>query len=94
MYNLPEPQNKYDSQFIQKFMQENKNPATVIKEWINDPNWHKHDDKVMYSVASLKIPYSQMVAMMCRLFGSVNTNKFKENWTPLIEETSDGYILN
>ena len=32
--------------------------------------------------------------MMCRLFGFVNTIKFKENWTPLIEAVSDGYILD
>ena len=32
--------------------------------------------------------------MMCHLFGSTNTTKFKEDWTPLIEVASDGYILD
>ena len=48
----------------------------------------------MYSFVSLKIPFSQIAAMMCHLFGSVNTTKFKENWTLLIEAVSDGYILD
>ena len=75
-------------------MQENENPAAVIKEWINDTNQHKSDDKGMYSIASLKIPYSQIAVMLCHIFRSVNTSNFKENRAPLIEEASYGYILN
>ena len=48
----------------------------------------------MYSVISLKSPFSHIAVMMCHLFGSVNMTKFKENWTPLIEATSNGYILD
>lgn len=38
MCHLPPPQKRYDTQFIEKFMQENLNPADLIRERRRDQN--------------------------------------------------------
>lgn len=94
MYHFPLPQKRYDTQFVQKFMHENENPTELIKEWRSDPRKHKHEDRGMYSLASIVSPFSHVTAMMCRSYGYSNTQKFSEEWVPLIEVASDGYIMD
>ena len=48
----------------------------------------------MYSTASLVSPYYYVAAMMCRLFGSPNTSKFSIEWVPLMQATSESYIID
>lgn len=94
MYQRPLPQNKYDKQFTEKFMKENGDLLEVIKGWRRDPNKHKHEDKDMYTIASIVEPYCYIAAMMCRLFGYSNTQKFSDQWVPLIDAASDGYVMD
>jgi len=75
-------------------MQENLNPAKLIKEWRKYPNKHKRDDRGMYSLASLLGSFSEVPTMMCHIFGLANTQKFSEEWVPLIDATSDNYIMD
>ena len=48
----------------------------------------------MYVVSSINAPYCFVVAMICRLFGYENTQKFSDQWEPLIETASDGYVMH
>lgn len=48
----------------------------------------------MYSLDSLVGPYCHIAAIMCRLFGQPNTHKFTIAWVPLVDATSDAYIVD
>jgi len=75
MYHLPQPQKKYDMQF----MQENLNPGKLIREWRRDSKKHKRDDMGMYSLASIVVPFSHISTMLCRLYGCPNTHNSLKN---------------
>lgn len=66
-------------------MKENEDKSKVIKGWRGDSNKHKHEDKVMYVISSITKPYYYIVVMTCRLFGYSNTQKFLDQWVPLID---------
>lgn len=94
MYHLRLSQRKYDTQFIHKLMHENLNPTDLIREWRRDPSKHKLEDTGMYSLAPIVGPFSHVTAMMCHLYGYPNTHKFSQEWVPLIQVVSDGYIMD
>ena len=48
----------------------------------------------MYSVESLASPYCYVMAMMCRLFETVNSEKFSIEMVPLIEASTNSYIMD
>ena len=94
MYHLPAAQKKYDIEFVEKFMQENEHQSKFIRGWRRDPNKNKWGDKGMYVIASINAPYRFVVAMMCRLFGYADTQKFSDQWVPLIEVASNSYVMD
>lgn len=85
MYQFSAAQKKYDNDFIEKFMKENQDQSEVIKGWRRDASKHKRENKGMHSIASLVGPYCYVATMICRLFGYVNTQKFSDQWVPLID---------
>jgi len=48
----------------------------------------------MYVIVSINAPYCFAVAMMCRLFGYEHTEKFSDQWAPLINAASEGYVMD
>ena len=48
----------------------------------------------MYSVESLVSPYCYVAAMMCRLFGTFNSEKFSIEMVSLIEAIVNSYIMD
>ena len=48
----------------------------------------------MYSVESLASPYCYVAAMMCRLFGTVNSKKISIEMVPLTEVSINSYIMD
>ena len=75
-------------------MHENPNPVELIKNWRKYLDKEKQEDKGMYSMASLVGPFYEIVAMFCRLYVYLNTQKFSKEWVPLIEAIYDGYSLD
>lgn len=65
-------------------MQENEYQYKVIWGWRRDANKHKREDKGMYVIASIVGHYCYAVAMMYRLFGYENTNKFSNQWVTIV----------
>lgn len=55
---------------------------------------NKHDNKGAYSLASLVGPLRYVSAMICRLFGSLNTQKIIVEWVPLIRGTSNSEVMD
>ena len=84
MYHLPELQATYYAQFIKKFVAENPNLSETTKDWSRKDELLKKDKNGMYSTGSLTSPYCFAVAMLCRLFGMPDINKFSSEWLPLI----------
>ena len=48
----------------------------------------------MYSTGSLTSPYCFVAAMLCRLFGMLDINKFSSEWLPLIDVATNADILD
>lgn len=65
-----------------------------MREWRRDPNKQKQEERGMYSLASIVGPFSNIVAMICCLYGYPNTQKLSEEWVPLIGDASDDYIMD
>ena len=82
MYYFPEPQATYNKQFMEKFAKENANLAECTKEWSRRDEPLKKDKHGMYSTGSLTSPYCFAAAMLCRLFGKPDINKFCLNGFP------------
>lgn len=48
----------------------------------------------MYPISPLSAPYKFAAAMLCRLFGKVDTTKFSIEWVPLIDAIVNAMIMN
>ena len=48
----------------------------------------------MYSTMSICAPHSFAVAMLCRLFGKPENNKFSSEWLPLIDAVVNATIID
>lgn len=94
MYHLPEPQPTYSTQFIEKFVAENPNLSEATKDWSRKDELLKKDKHSMYSTGSLTSPYCFAVAMLCRLFGILDINKFSSEWLPLLDATTISIIVD
>ena len=76
MYHLPEPQATYNKQFMEKFAKENEDLEECTKDWSRRDKPLKKDKHGMYSTGSLTSPYCFAAAMLYRLFGKPDINKF------------------
>lgn len=93
MYHLPEPQEVYNRQFIEKFTKENYDLEECIKDWSRRDETLKNDKHGMYSNGSLTSPYCFAAAMLCRLFGKPDINKFSSEWLPLLDAAINATIM-
>lgn len=48
----------------------------------------------MYATGSLASPYCFSTAMLCRLFGKPDINKFSLEWLPLLDATTNATIMD
>lgn len=48
----------------------------------------------MYATSSLSSPFCYVIAMLCRLFGKPNINKFSSYWLPLVDAVVNATIMN
>lgn len=94
MYHLPELQATYNTQFIEKFVANNPNLSETTKDWSRKDEPLKKDKHGMYSTGSLTSPYCFVVAMLCRLFGMLDINKFSSEWLPLLDAATNATIVD
>ena len=94
MYHLPEPQTTYNADFVRKFTTENPDLSNTTKEWSKRDEPLKKDKNGMYSTGSLTSPYCFAVAMLCRLFGKPDINKFPSEWLPLIDAATNSEVID
>ena len=94
MYHLPNPQQIYNKEFLEDFAKKNEVESDPIRDWRHFPEKHKHESSGMYSVESLASPYCYVAAMICRLFGTVNSEKFSIEMVPLLEVVVNSYIMD
>ncbi len=48
----------------------------------------------MYATGSLYSPYCFSIAMLCRLFGKLEINKFSSEWLPLLDVATNATIMD
>ena len=94
MCHLPEPQTTYNTQFVRKFAAENPNLAETTKEWTRREEPLKKDKNGMHSTGSLTSPYCFAAAMLCRLFGMPDINKFSSEWLPVIDAATNADLVD
>ena len=94
MYHVLDPQQIYNKAFLEDFTKENEVESDPIRDWRHFPKKHKHESLGMYSVESLASPYCYVAAMMCRLFGTVNSKKISIEMVSLIKAAISSYIMD
>lgn len=94
MYHLLEPQVTYNRQFVDKFVKENEDRMDCTKNWSNNDERIKKDNKSMYSTTSICSPFCFVAFMLCRLFGKPDSNKFSSKWLPLIDAVINATIID
>lgn len=94
MYHLPEPQASYNKQFVEKFAKENEDLAYYTKSQSAKEEPLKKDKNGMYATGSHAYPYCFVTAMLCRLFGKPDINKFSSEWLPLLDAATNSTIMD
>jgi hypothetical protein len=96
MYKLsPNHKHTLNSEFLAAFQQKEcyeggQSYPDMIKEWARDKNKFRADAQGIYATASLNDYMRYLVMMLCRLYGKRDSNHFSAEWTPLLEEVSEG----
>jgi len=94
MYHLPEPQETYNKQFVEKFAKENEDLVECTKNWSARKEPLKKDKHGMYRTDSLSSPYCFAATMLCRLFKRPDINKFLSEWLPLLDAATNTTIMD
>jgi hypothetical protein len=100
MYKLsPNHKHTLNSEFLAAFQQKEcyeggQSYPDMIKEWVRDKNKFRADANGIYATASLNDYMRYLVMMLCRLYGKKDSNHFSAEWTPLLEEVSEGNSFN
>jgi hypothetical protein len=100
MYKLsPNHKHTLNSEFLAAFQQKEcyeggQSYLDMIKEWVRDKNKFRADAHGIYATASLNDYMRYLVMMLCRLYGKKDSNHFSAEWTPLLEEVSEGNSFN
>lgn len=94
MYHFPEPENKYNKAFMEKFTTKNETESASIWQWRQNPTRHKNESSSKYSVDSLSSPYCYIGAMMCRIWGMHDSAKFNIEIVPLMEAAISSYVMD
>lgn len=64
------------------------------KNWSNNEERIKKDKNGMYATDSLSSPFCYAAAILCRLFGKPDINKFSSEWLPLVDAVVNATIMN
>jgi hypothetical protein len=100
MYKLsPIHKHTLNSEFLAAFQQKEcveggQTYSDIIKEWARDKNKFRADAQGIYATASLNDYMRYLAMMLCRLYGKRDSNHFSAEWTPLLEEVSEGRSFN
>jgi len=94
MYHLSEPLATYNKHFTEKFAKENQDLAKTTKYWSRRDESFKKDKHGMYSTGSLTSSYCFGAAMLYRLFGMLDINKFSSEWLPLLDAITNATIVD
>jgi hypothetical protein len=100
MYKLsPIHKHTLNSEFLAAFQQKEcveggQSYSDIIKEWARDKNKFRADAQGIYATASLNDYMRYLAMMLCRLYGKRDSNHFSAEWTPLLEEVSEGRSFN
>jgi hypothetical protein len=100
MYKLsPIHKHTLNSEFLAAFQQKEcveggQTYSDIIKEWARDKNKFRADAQGIYATASLNDYMRYLAMMLCRLYGKKDSNHFSAEWTPLLEEVSEGRSFN
>jgi hypothetical protein len=100
MYKLsPNHKHTLNSEFLAAFQQKEcveggQSYSDMIKEWVRDKNKFRADAHGIYATASLNDYMRYLAMMLCRLYGKKDSNHFSAEWTPFLEEVSEGHSFN
>jgi hypothetical protein len=100
MYKLsPHHKHTLNSEFLAAFQQKEcvegaQSYSDMIKEWVRDKNKFRAESHGIYATASLSDCMRYLAMMLCRLYGKKDSNHFSAEWTPLLEEVSEGHSFN
>jgi hypothetical protein len=100
MYKLsPHHKHTLNSEFLAAFQQKEcvegaQSYSDMIKEWVRDKNKFRAESQGIYATASLSDCMRYLAMMLCRLYGKKDSNHFSAEWTPLLEEVSEGHSFN
>jgi hypothetical protein len=100
MYKLsPHHKHTLNSEFLAAFQQKEcvegaQSYSNMIREWVRDKNKFRAESHGIYATASLSDCMRYLAMMLCRLYGKKDSNHFSVEWTPLLEEVSEGHSFN
>jgi hypothetical protein len=100
MYKLsPNYRHTFNKEFVAAFQQKEcveggQTYPDMIKAWARDPNKFTANEHRIYVTASLNEYMVYLGMMLCRLFGRKDHFHFNADWTPFLEEVSEGRSFN
>jgi hypothetical protein len=100
MYKLsPIHKHTLNPEFLAAFQQKEcveagQSYSDIIREWARDKNSFRAHAQGIYATASLNDYMRYLAMMLCRLYGKRDSNHFNAEWTPLLEEVSEGRSFN
>jgi hypothetical protein len=100
MYKLsPNYRHTFNSEFVAAFQRKEcieggQTYADMIRGWARDENKFRTDLHGIYATTSLNEYMVYVAMMLCRLFGRKDPCHFNADWTPFLEEVSEGRSFN
>jgi hypothetical protein len=100
MYKLsPNYKHTFNKEFVAAFQQKEcveggQTYPDMIKGWARDENKFRANKHGIYATASLNEYMVYLGMMLCRLFGRKDPFHFNADWTPFLEEVSEGRSFN
>jgi hypothetical protein len=100
MYKIsPNYRHTFNSEFLAAFQQKEcveggQTYPDMIRGWSRDENKFRADLHGIYATASLNYYMRYLAMMLCRLYGKNDSNHFSAEWTPFLEEVSEGRSFN
>jgi hypothetical protein len=100
MYKLsPNYRHTYNSEFVAAFQKKEcieggQTYPDMIRGWARDENKFRANIHGIYATASLNEYMVYVAMMLCRIFWRKDPFHFNADWTPFLEEVSEGRSFN
>jgi hypothetical protein len=100
MYKLsPNYRHTYNTEFVAAFQRKEcveggQTYLDMIRGWARDENNFRANEHGIYATSSLNEYMVYLAMMLCRLFGRKDPFHFNADWTPFLEEVSEGRSFN